>query len=152
MKPLFEQLIHKTKIRKWFNLLSLLEQDEHATLNKLVNKTNYTRRTILNDVQELKAYFDSSILWIGDETGYHFSLQDPNNYEQKKRALLAEEQFFIFFDCIASGQKLSNAQWAKELHASSASFCRMKHQLQSFLTKQYKVKLDAKKNFFLGKK
>ncbi|MGL9768944.1 helix-turn-helix domain-containing protein [Enterococcus sp. DIV0806c] len=150
MKPLFEQLIYKTKIRRWFNLLSLLEQDEHATLKTLVNKTNYTRRTILNDVQELKSYFDSSILWIGDETGYHFSLQDPNTYEQKKRALLAEEQLFVFFDCIASGQKLSNDQWAKELNVSSASFSRMKHQLQSFLIKQYKVKLDAKNNFFVG--
>ncbi|BBM16353.1 MULTISPECIES: HTH domain-containing protein [Enterococcus] len=150
MKPLFEHLICKKKIRRWFNLLNLLEQDEYATLNTLAKKTNYTRRTILNDVQELKAYFDCSILWIGDETGYHFSLQDPNTYEQKKRALLAEEQFFFFFDCIASGQELSNAQWAKKLNVSSASFGRMKHQFQSFLTKQYKVKLDAKNNFFVG--
>lgn len=150
MKTLFEQLISKKKIRRWFNLLSLLEQDEHTTLNTLVNQTNYTRRTILNDVQELKAYFDCSILWIGDETGYHFFLQDPKTYEQKKCALLAEEQFFFFFDCIANGKKLSNAQWVKELNVSSSSFGRMKHQLQSFLTKQYKVKLDAKNNFFVG--
>lgn len=100
MKPLFEHLICKKKIRRWFNLLNLLEQDEYATLNTLAKKTNYTRRTILNDVQELKAYFDCSILWIGDETGYHFSLQDPNTYKQKKRALLAEEQFFSFLTAL----------------------------------------------------
>ena len=82
---LFEQLIYKRKIRRWFNLLGLLEQEEHLKVNSLVEKTKYTRRTILKDLQELKVYFKSSILWISDENNYHFFLQDPYKYEQKNK-------------------------------------------------------------------
>ena len=94
MNSLFRQLIYKTKTRRWFELLTLLEQKEHVMVKEFVDQTHYTRRTILQDVKELKTYFGSSILWIGDENGYHFSLQDPYIYEQKKQRLLAEERLF----------------------------------------------------------
>lgn len=148
---LFEQLIYKRKIRRWFNLLGLLEQEEHLKVNSLVEKTKYTRRTILKDLQELKVYFKSSILWISDENNYHFFLQDPYKYEQKKQALLAEEPLFNFFDYLARGKQFTNSQWAQELGVSNANFGRMKHQLQSLFVKQYKVKLDSKSNLLTGK-
>lgn len=150
MHPLFKHLIHKTKTRRWFELLGTLEEGEHVRVNSLVAKTKYTRRTILNDVRELKAYFGSSILWIGDETGYHFSLQDPYAYEQKKRALLAEERLFIFFHRVASGDQLDNGQWAQALGVPSASFGRMKHQLQTLFTQHFQVRLDAETNILVG--
>ena len=150
MNPLFEQLIYKPKTRRQFTLLEILEQNEHVIGKTFVEKTQYTRRTILKDIKELKAYFDTSVLWIGDETGYHFSLKDPYAYEQKKQALLAEEPLFVFVDRVASGQCLSNTDWAQELGVSSASFGRMKHQLQLVLNAHYKVKLTPETNMFIG--
>lgn len=150
MNPLFEQLIYKPKTRRQFTLLEILEQNEHVIGKTFVEKTQYTRRTILKDIKELKAYFDTSVLWIGDETGYHFSLKDPYAYEQKKQALLAEEPLFVFVDRVASGQCLSNAHWAQEMGVSSASFGRMKHQLQLVLNAHYKVKLTPETNMFIG--
>ncbi|MFJ3331718.1 HTH domain-containing protein [Enterococcus sp. NPDC086594] len=127
MNPLFEQLIYKPRTRRQFTLLEILEQNEHVTGKTFVEKTRYTRRTILKDIKDLKALFGSSVLWIGDETGYHFSLKDPYAYEQKKQSLLAEEPLFVLIDRVASGHRLSNTHWAQEMGVSSASFGRMKH-------------------------
>lgn len=150
MHPLFKQLIYKTKTRRWFELLGTLEEDEHVRVNSLVAKTHCTRRTILNDVKELKAYFGSSILWIGDETGYHFSLQDPYAYEQKKQELLAEERLFVFLYGVTSGDQFDNGQWAKVLGVPSASFGRMKHQIQTLFIQHYQVRLDPETNILVG--
>lgn len=151
MTRLFKQLIYKTKTRRWFDLLILLEQKEHVMVKEFVDQTHYTRRTILKDVKELKTYFGSSILWIGDENGYHFSLRDPYDYEQKKRALLAEERLFILFDHLIDEQPRENAQWAEVLDISIAGFGRLKHQLQAVLETYYKLKLDAETNLLVGK-
>lgn len=150
MNSLFRQLIYKTKTRRWFDLLILLEQKEHAMVKELVTQTRYTRRTILQDVKELKAYFGSSILWIGDENGYHFSLQDPYVYEQKKQILLADERLFLFFNHLANEHPLDNGQLAQVLDVSIASFNRLKHQLQEILRKDYRLKLDVETNLLVG--
>jgi len=151
MTGLFKQLIYKTKTRRWFELLTLLEQKEHVMVKEFVDQTHYTRRTILQDVKELKAYFGSSILWIGDENGYHFSLQDPYAYEQKKQALLAGERLFVFFNHLANEHSLDNAQLAQALNVSLATVGRLKHRLQMILRKDYRLKLDAKTNLLVGK-
>jgi len=150
MNALFRQLIYKTKTRRWFELLTLLEQKEHVMVKEFVDQTHYTRRTILQDVKELKTYFGSSILWIGDENGYHFSLQNPYIYERKKQRLLAEERLFLFFDYLANEHPLDNDQLAQVLEVSLASFNRLKHQLQGILRKDYRLNLDAETNLLVG--
>ncbi|OTP19960.1 MULTISPECIES: hypothetical protein [Enterococcus] len=51
MNSLFRQLIYKTRTRRWFELLTLLEQKEHVMVKEFVDQMRYTRRTILQDIK-----------------------------------------------------------------------------------------------------
>ncbi len=150
MNMLFYQLIFNVKTKRWFELLGVLEEAEQTTAPSLVEHTGFGRRTIMNDIKELKDYFGDTIQLIGDEKGYHFSFFDPQAYYQKKQALLAEERLFLFVDQLAAGKQLENYQWGYYLDIPVGSFSRIKHRLQEILLTHYDCQLVGKKNQLSG--
>ncbi|MGH1894785.1 helix-turn-helix domain-containing protein [Enterococcus entomosocium] len=150
MDSLFYQLIFHTKTKRWFQLLEIIEENEHILSQKLIDQAQVARRTILNDVKEIKDFFGDTIQLIGDEKGYHFSFCDPTGFYKKKQALLEEEKLFLFVDQLAAGKRLRNYQWAQYLSVSEAAIGRMKRLLQIILSKSYGVRLETKTNQLKG--
>jgi hypothetical protein len=150
MDNLFYQLIFHTKTKRWFQLLEIIEENEHILAQKLIDQTQVARRTILNDVKEIKEFFCDTIQLTGDEKGYHFSFRDPQGFYKKKQALLDEEKLFLFVDQLATGKQLRNYQWAQYLSVSEAAFGRIKRQLQTILSKHYGLRLENKTNQLTG--
>ncbi|HCO72991.1 MAG TPA: M protein trans-acting positive regulator [Enterococcus sp.] len=150
MNPLFYELLYNGKIKRWLELLDTLEEKEQVTTKELGEQTGVASRTIFNDLKKLKSYFDQSICLIGDESGHHFSLIDPQAYYQKKEELLGDDALFLFLDQLAAGKRLENHQWVHYLNLSSAKFTRIKRHLQELLKKQYDLKLVSKTNQLIG--
>ncbi|MGL9892253.1 helix-turn-helix domain-containing protein [Enterococcus sp. DIV0806c] len=150
MHILFDHLVMADKTKRWLLLLATLEEEEHVTAQTLAKQTGFGRRTIIEDIKVIKDYFGERIHLIGDEKGYHFSFLNPKGYYEEKQALLNEEKLFLFVDQLAAGKCLDNQQWMAYLDVSSASFQRMKRQLQTLLTTYYGIKIESKTNQLWG--
>ncbi|MFR0814143.1 MAG: helix-turn-helix domain-containing protein [Enterococcus casseliflavus] len=150
MQALFHQLVFTTKTKRWLTLLEVLEEEEHVIAQTLIAQTGFGRRTIMEDMRAVKAYFGKTIQLVGNEKGYYFSFFDPKGYYEKKQALLEEEKLFLFVDQLAAGKRLDNQQWTAFLGVSSSGFQRMKRQLQTLLKQQYGLQLVTKTNLLRG--
>ncbi|MDB1717858.1 helix-turn-helix domain-containing protein [Enterococcus entomosocium] len=150
MASLFYQLIFNEKTKRWFKLLAVLEEYEQVTAQTLVEHTTYGRRTIMKDIKELKEFFANTIQLVGDETGYHFSFFDPQEYYTRKQLLLSEEKLFLFVDQLAAGKQLENYQWGYFLDIPISSFGRIKRRLQEILIEHYSCQLGIKTNQLTG--
>lgn len=131
------------KTRRWLELLAVLEEQEHTTAVLLSEQLACSKRTIHTDLKELKVYFGSTILLLGNDVGIHFSFLDPAGYVRKKQALLEKELLFLYIDRILEDKKEPNHILAAYLKLPSASFNRMKRQLVKFLRSTYGVMIDA---------
>ncbi len=96
------------KTRRWLELLAALEEQEHTTAVLLSEQLTCSKRTIHTDLKELKIYFGSTILLLGNDVGIHFSFMDPAGYVKKKQALLEKEPLFLYIDRILEDKKESN--------------------------------------------
>ncbi|MBO1097899.1 HTH domain-containing protein [Enterococcus casseliflavus] len=150
MNSLFYELLYNGKTKRWFELLDTLEEKEQITTKELGEQTGVASRTIFSDLKKLKSYFGQSIRLIGDESGHHFSLIDPQAYYQKKQTLLGDDALFLFLDQLAAGKRLENHQWVHYLNLSSAQFARIKRHLQELLKTRYDLKLVSKTNQLTG--
>lgn len=150
MGLLLTQLIYQVKTKRWLTIMNQLEEHQTMTALELAEKTRFTERTIRSDIKEMKLYFESSIVVIGGETGYHFSFHSPVHYMEKKRALLDNEPLFILIDQLVEGQCLTNQEWAEKLLVSTASFARIKRVLVQVLKEQYQVAIVSRLNQLQG--
>lgn len=150
MDDLFYHLLLNAKTKRWLILLEILEETEEVTAPALVKETQFGRRTIMKDIQALKAYFGETIQLIGDEKGYHFSFIDPSAYYVLKQSLLSEEKLFFFIDQVAKGKHWDNEQWREYLVIPAGSFHRIKHHFQSLLANNYGCQLTTKYNRLTG--
>ncbi|MFP8918484.1 helix-turn-helix domain-containing protein [Enterococcus innesii] len=150
MDDLFDHLLLNAKTKRWLILLEILEETEEVTAPALVKETQIGRRTIMKDIQALKAYFGETIQLIGDEKGYHFSFIDPSAYYVLKQSLLAEEKLFFFIDQVAKGKHWDNEQWREYLAIPAGSFHPIKHHFQSLLANNYGCQLTTKYNQLTG--
>ena len=150
MSQLLYQLIHQEKTKRWLMILDRLEENSAVTATDLATMLGCTSRTIRTDIKQIKHYFDTSILLLGGEDGYHFSLQHPMSYTKKKQELIDEEPLFFYVDQLLAGIRKSNHEWAQSFHLSPASFGRIKRQFVQLVEKQYHVKIVGKDNQLQG--
>lgn len=150
MQALFHHLLFSNKTKRWLVLLETIEEKEQVIAQTLIEQTGFGRRTIIDDMKALKAYFGATIHLFSNEQGYHFSFCDPKGYYERKQALLAEEKVFLFVDQLAAGKCLGNKQWSETLGVSSAGFQRIKGHLQTVLIKHYGLTLESKTNRLCG--
>jgi biotin operon repressor len=150
MTDLFYQLLTTPKIKRWILLLDQLE-DTYITGNQLAKLLDCTRRTVINDVKEIKRGFNEAIFLLGDENGYLLELQDPRLYYQKKQELLEGERLFQMVDTLFEDQRRTNHEWAAQLQLSPATFARTKRQLNAILDTNYGITLSPATNEIIGK-
>lgn len=122
MTQLFYHLIHHEKNKRWLMMLDQLEESQTLTGQDLSAKLSCTQRTIQSDIKQIKKYFDTSILLLGGEDGYHFSFRSPTAYTRKKQSLPEQEPLFFYADQLVAGTRKTNQEWAETLNLSPASF------------------------------
>ncbi|MGX7197307.1 helix-turn-helix domain-containing protein [Enterococcus olivae] len=150
MSQLFYHLIYHEKTKRWLMMLDQFEENQTMTGKDLATKLSCTQRTIQSDIKQIKKYFDASILLLGGEDGYHFSLHHPVSYTKEKQALIDQEPLFFYADQLVSGTRKTNQEWAETLNLSPASFGRVKRQFVHLLEEQYQLTIVEKDNQLKG--
>ncbi|MFP8918571.1 helix-turn-helix domain-containing protein [Enterococcus innesii] len=150
MSQLFYHLIYHEKTKRWLLMLEQLEEGQTLTGKDLAIKLSCTQRTIQSDIKQIKKYFDTSILLLGGEDGYHFSFRSPTAFTRKKRALLDQEPLFFYADQLVAGTRKTNQEWAETLNLSPASFGRIKRQFVHLLEEHYQLTIVKKDNQLQG--
>ena len=131
-------------------ILDHLEENQTSTGKGLATKLSCTQRTIQSDIKQIKQYFDTSILLLGEEDGYHFSFRSPKAYARKKQALIDQEPLFFYADQLLAGTRRTNQEWAETLNLSPASFGRIKRKFVQLLEEQYQLTIVGKDNQLQG--
>ncbi|SFE56981.1 HTH domain-containing protein [Enterococcus casseliflavus] len=149
MTTLFYSLLTTPKTKRWLMMLDRLEVKAH-TGKELAQVLGCTRRTVVSDAKEIKEFFQSTLVLLGDEGGYLIEFKEPRNYYQKKQTLLEKEPLFRMVDDLIKNEERSNQEWAQKLQLPIATYTRMKRQLNQILSAQYGVKLSATTNQILG--
>ncbi|WP_429974990.1 helix-turn-helix domain-containing protein [Enterococcus sp. DIV0840c] len=150
MGQLFYYMVYQEKNKRWLTILNQLEENLTVTGKELAIELGCTLRTIQSDIKQIKIYFDSSILLLGGEDGYHFSFQSPRVYIEKKRAIVDQEPLFFFADQLLGGTRKTNQEWAETFKISLASFGRIKRQFVHLLEEQYNLTIVQKDNRLHG--
>lgn len=150
MSQLFYHLIYHEKTKRWLLMLDQLEESQTLTGKDLATKLSCTQRTIQSDIKQIKKYFDTSILLLGGEYGYHFSFRSPTTYTRKKQALLDQEPLFFYADQLVVGTRKTNQEWVETLNLSPASFGRVKRQFVHLLEEHYQLTIFKKDNQLQG--
>ncbi|MEB5953109.1 hypothetical protein [Enterococcus innesii] len=68
MDSLCYQLIFHAKAERWFQLLEIMEENEHILAQHLIDQTQAARRTVLDDIKEIKIYFGDTLQLSGEES------------------------------------------------------------------------------------
>jgi hypothetical protein len=150
MNQLFYHLIYNEKTKRWLKMLEQFEESQTVTGKDLATKLSCTQRTIQSDIKQIKQYFDSSILLLGGEDGYHFFFQSPTAYTRKKQVLLDQEPLFSYADQLLAGFRRTNQEWAETLSLSPARFGRIKRYFVHLLEDQYQLTIVEKNNQLQG--
>lgn len=150
MNRLFYQLIHNSKAKRWLQILDMLEEQQHMTAHELARQTNYSIRTINEDIKAIKKEFRETILILGDGQGYHFSFKHPALYMKRKQDLLENEVAFIYLDHLLSGIEINKLDLVTTFALSSASFNRMKRLLNRLLEDHYELKITTDYKYLDG--
>lgn len=144
-QELVYQLIYDNKLRRWFQLLALLEDATVMNSFQLSNQLQITRRTIVLDVKELNQQFIGMMEIIGDDQGYSIRLLVPRAYYWKKQQLLASEPLFLLLDGLFQEKKYKTKDWINYLGLNAATFQRCQKYLETVL-QPYQITL-VKENF-----
>ncbi|MDB1689567.1 helix-turn-helix domain-containing protein [Enterococcus casseliflavus] len=131
-------------------MLDHLEENQTVTGKDLATKISCTPRTIQSDIKQIKQYFDTSILLLGGEDGYHFSFLSPRTYSRKKQSLIDQEPLFSYADQVLAGTRRTNQEWTEKLNLSPASFGRIKRKFVQLLEEQYQLTIVGKDNQLQG--
>lgn len=150
MSQLFYRMIYQEKSKRWLTMLDQLEENQTMTGKELATKLSCTPRTIQSDIKQIKDFFEASILLIGGEDGYHFSLQHPMAYTKKKQALVDQEPLFFYADQLLARTRRTNQEWVETLNLSPARFGRIKRQFVHLLEEQYRLTIVGNDNQLQG--
>ncbi len=81
-------VISKTTLR-WLHLLEHMEHASHVPIRGLSKVIKSSSRTIIEDLQNIKDYFEASIEMETTNSGYQLQIIDAESYLEKKRNLIS---------------------------------------------------------------
>lgn len=73
----------KVKLR-WFQILKELESTGICTTAQLIGMTNSTARTLVNDINYLREYFENVADIQSSKQGYSLNIHSSETYLEKK--------------------------------------------------------------------
>lgn len=149
MDSLTTRLVLNSHSKRSLQLLSMLESEKELTIKEISNKTQFSKRTIQSDINELRYWFGDSIELCGAITGMRMTIHDYVGYYQKKRMLYDQEPLLKIVKKLFQGNKRTVSEWTVDLNCSLSTFNRLTNILRDVLS-DYHIQLGASPLSFKG--
>lgn len=134
------QFITNRTTRRWLMILDGFSRKQIRTSKEIADSTNTSIRTIISDMNELKEYFDSSLLVTVTKEGYYLKIVDNFNFSKKKRELFQSEPLFNIIESLLRDEEHTIDYWLSIFPISQSSFYRILKKLEDLL-KEFDLKL-----------
>lgn len=142
--------ITNSEIKRWMQILTVIERDKHFTIVELGEQLGVSQRTVIKDIQSIKKYFGKSISLFSNYSGYHFEELIRIDYLEKKEQLLEKEILFEIVGKIFYGEITTLAELAHQYNYAESTLRRFLVKIQPVLH-SYGLTLSFKPISFQGK-
>jgi hypothetical protein len=150
MKRFQLEFITDKKTTRWLKILNEFERQPILSGSVLAAAVNSTKRTIVNDIQDIREHFGESIRLTISNIGYHFIELDPAKYYEAKTALVKEEPIFIILEAIFHNELYTLNEWSEKLYLAAISLRRFLNRLEGILGR-YDLRLGSSPVDLIGK-
>lgn len=116
-------LTNKITVR-WLTILNVLERKRNCSSQQITEFTQLSTRTLINEIKDIREYFEDSIELTTNNMGYVFKERDHEKYTQKKREMVQNDPLFIVLQSILDGDLRSTEEWAFTFHVSESTMKR----------------------------
>ncbi|WP_438713384.1 helix-turn-helix domain-containing protein [Enterococcus sp. DIV0806c] len=142
--------ITSAEVKRWMQVLSMMEQEQRFTIGELSERLAISQRTLIKDIQTFKNHFGTSIELRSNYSGYRFEEQNRRDYQEKKEQLLESEVLFEIVGNIFWGEDLTLADLAHQYSYAESTLRRFLLKIRPVLA-EYELTLAFNPVNFLGK-
>lgn len=139
---LMNSLFSMTRKRQ-LTILRQLECYGHLSGQQLAQACGASRRTIISDIEELRQLFGASTILASASNGYELVIQELAEYQEKKRALLADDPNLLFLHFLCQQETGIPEKLAAITGLGNQTFLKQCRQLQTLFA-AYELTLNKK--------
>lgn len=139
---LMNSLFSMTRKRQ-LTILRQLECYGHLSGQQLAQACGASRRTIISDIEELRRLFGASTILASASNGYELVIQELAEYQEKKRALLADDPNLLFLHFLCQQETGIPEKLAAITGLGNQTFLKQCRQLQTLFA-AYELTLNKK--------
>lgn len=104
MRDLQIEFITNSGTKRWVRILSFIEREQSFKVVALADHLGISQRTLIKDIQAIKAHFGESIDLRSSNSGFYFEELDRVMYQERKEKLLEKELLFEIIEQIFLGE------------------------------------------------
>ncbi len=104
MRELQTEFITNPGTKRLMRILAFIEREQAFTIVMLAERLVISQRTLIKDIQVIKAHFGESIDLHSSNSGFYFEELDRVSYQEKKEKLLEQELLFEMIEQIFFGE------------------------------------------------
>ena len=150
MKDFQLKFITNKETVRWLKILHAFERKAIRSVKELAQITTSTTRTIVTDMQEIRAFFRHSVTIETATVGYVFKEKTREDYLKEKRQLLENEPLFQILEGIFQNEIKGIGEWADQLHISESTLLRYLKNVESELSR-YRLSFSSRNIDLIGK-
>ncbi|NBA63741.1 helix-turn-helix domain-containing protein [Enterococcus mundtii] len=133
MRELQMVFITNPEIKRWMQILNVIEREQRFTVVELAERLAISQRTLIKDIQSIKKHLGESATLFSDYRGYHFEERVRVEYLEKKEQLLEQEILFEIVGNIFYGEMMTIAELAHQYNYAESTLRRFLSKIQSLL-------------------
>ncbi|WP_195514580.1 helix-turn-helix domain-containing protein [Enterococcus sp. 1001283B150225_161107_E12] len=141
--------ITSAEVKRWMQVLSVMEQERRFTIGELSERLAISQRTLIKDIQAFKNYFGTSIELRSNYSGYYFEERNRRDYQEKKEQLLENEVLFEIVGNVFWGKDFTVADLAHQHSYAESTLRRFLLRIRPVLA-DYELTLAFNPVNFLG--
>jgi biotin operon repressor len=129
--------------KRQLTILRQLECCGPLSGQQLAHACGASRRTIISDIEELRQLFGASTILASASNGYELMIQELAEYQEKKRALLADDPNLLFLHFLCQQETAIPEKLAAITGLGNQTFLKQCRQLQTLFA-AYELTLNKK--------
>lgn len=149
MRDLQIAFITNPGIKRWMQILSIIERERTFTIVSLSERLTISQRTLIKDVQSIKDHFQESIVVQSSNSGFWFQEKNRFVYQEKKEELLVNEVLFQLVEQIFYGESTRLDELAHHYSYAESTLRRFLSRIEPYL-ESYGLHLSLKPVTFVG--
>lgn len=149
MRDLQIAFITNPAVKRWMQILSIIEREKTFTIVSLSERLTISQRTLIKDIQSIKDHFQESIAVHSNNSGFRFEEKNRLTYQEKKEKLLVNEVLFQLVEQIFYGESTGLDELAYSYSYAESTLRRFLSRVEPYL-EDYELHLTLKPVSFLG--